>query len=495
MTYSRTSSPLTPQGLIGRHRTRTLRTARTADRIREFLRLQNGVHAAEVRPATEDGRLLATVWVEDNAYGLPRRTLPDGTSLYELNPYETDYLLQEIFEDRVYAISGPRMPARPLIIDIGANIGLCSLYMARTYPEATVYAFEPSPDAFTALAANVSELGLPVVVLPWAVGGTDGTATMTVYPGATVYSGLYADGTGDHAAISAAIDAAVDTGTEAGTRLAGEIAVARMRGARPAQVTVTGLHGVLARLGGATVDLLKLDAEGAEADILGSLDETDWARIRQIIMEVHHEADVTALVALLTAAGYDCRVESVAALRGTGYRNVHAIRRDEAAGRTPPGPGTATPGPLRSVPPPSPDERLRQALDAFLGDGRPQVELEVRRRAPADDAVARTGTDGSTAMSGTDTTAMSGTDTASPSLADPRTLAAVTALWTDLLARPTGPQDDFFAVGGTSLAAVRMLARLRERFGGELGLADLLEDPTPSGLATRLTSPFTRKDN
>ncbi|MFI2378288.1 FkbM family methyltransferase [Streptomyces sp. NPDC018964] len=481
MTYSRTSSPLTPQGLIDRTRTRALHTARTADRIEEFLRLQNGVHAAEVRAAPEDGRLRATVWVEDNPYGLPHRTLPDGTPLYELNTYETDYLLKEIFEDRVYAAGGFRMPERPLIIDIGANIGLCSLYMARTHPGATVYAFEPSPDAFTALAANVTGLGLPVVVLPWAVGGADGTATMTVYPGATVYSGLYADGTGDHAAISAAIDAAAGTGTEAGTRLAGEIAVTRMRGARPARVTVTALHEVLARLGGATVDLLKLDAEGAEADILGSLDGSDWRRIRQIVMEVHHEADVTALVALLTAAGYDCRVESVPALRGTGYRNVYAVRRDGPAGRTPPGPDAAHPAPLVSVPPPGPDERLRQALDAFLGDDRPRVELEVRRGAPA--AGTPAGTDGSTTPPGA--------GTADPSPADPETLAAVTALWTDLLGRPAGPGDDFFAVGGTSLAAVRMLARLRERFGGGLGLADLLEDPTPSGLATRLTARLT----
>ncbi len=46
--------------------------------------------------------------------------------------------------------------------------------------------------------------------------------------------------------------------------------------------------------------------------------------------------------------------------------------------------------------------------------------------------------------------------------------------------------DDFFAAGGTSLTAVRALARIRERVGGELGLADLMEDPTPVGLAARI---------
>jgi FkbM family methyltransferase len=484
MTYSRPSSPLTPQALAGRGRARTLRAAHTAGQAREFLRLQNGVHAAEVSAAAGDGRLSATVWVEDNAHGLPHRVLSDGTPLYELNAYETDYLVGEIFEEGVYSTATLRMPARPLIIDIGANIGLCSLYLARAHPGATVYAFEPSPDAFTALAANVAGLGLPVVALPWAVGGADGTAVMTVYPGATVYSGLYADGAGDRTAISAAIDAAADTGTEAGVRLAGEIADARMRGARPVAVTVAGLPGVLARLGGATVDLLKLDAEGAEADILGSLRDTDWARIRQIVMEVHDEADVRALTGLLTAAGYDCRVESLPALRGTGYRNVYAVRRDDDT--APPNPSNSSdpsseagaPHPLLPVPPPHPRERLRQALEDFLGDDGPPVDLEVRHGAPPAPPTA------------------SGTGTAVPAAApaarntDPATLAVVTTVWTDLLTRPPGPQDDFFAAGGTSLTAVRLLARLRERLGGTLGLADLLEEPTPAGLVHRLlTSP------
>ncbi|WP_269440969.1 phosphopantetheine-binding protein [Streptomyces clavuligerus] len=36
------------------------------------------------------------------------------------------------------------------------------------------------------------------------------------------------------------------------------------------------------------------------------------------------------------------------------------------------------------------------------------------------------------------------------------------------------------------MTAVRALARIRERVGGELGLADLMEDPTPVGLAARI---------
>ncbi|MER6911879.1 FkbM family methyltransferase [Streptomyces sp. NPDC000594] len=468
-------SPLTPQSLIRRTRARTRTTARGAGRVREFLRRQNGVIAAEAAPAPGGDRISATVWVEDTPYGLPRRALPDGTPLYELNGYETDYLYEEIFRERVYAPAGLRLPPRPVIFDVGANIGVCSLFLTRNHPEATVYAFEPSPDAFTALAANVAALQLPVVALPWAMGGTGGSATMTVYPGATVYSGLHADDAGDHAAISAAIDTAVSTdtavptgtavsaGSGAAAQVAGELAGDRMRGARTARVTVIGLGEALDRIGGADVDLLKLDAEGAEADILGSLDPTRWPRIRNIVMEVHREADVAGLVALLTGAGYHCAVETVSALRGTGYHNVLAVRRD--AGTT--GTGTAAaPAPsLESVPPPGPLERLRQALDGFLGDDDPPVELEVRRGAPA----------GAPAPARHRAPA-----------ADPEALAAVLAACAEILGEPIAAGDDFFVAGGTSLTAVRLLARVRERLGGELGLADLMEDPTPEGLAARI---------
>ncbi|GLF93213.1 FkbM family methyltransferase [Streptomyces yaizuensis] len=464
-------SSLTPQSLIRRGRTRSRTAAQAAHRVRDFLRTQNGVTAVETGPAPGGDRVLATVWVEDTPCGLPRRTLPDGTPLYELNGYETDYLYQEIFQDRVYAPVGLRMPARPVILDIGANIGVCSLFLTRAHPGATVYAFEPSPDAFTALAANVLALGLPVVALPWAVGGAAGTAAMTVYPGATVYSGLHAEDAADHAAISAAIDTAVDTGTRAGTQVAGELAGERMRGARTAGVTVIALRDVLDRLGGADVDLLKLDAEGAEADILGSLVARDWSRIRQIIMEVHRESEVANLVALLTDAGYDCAVETVSALRGTGYHNVLAVRRDSAVPQPPRGtavtPAAGAPA-LVTVVPPGPHDRLRQALDDFLGADDPPVELETRRGTPA--------------------TPATGAAPVPSRPADPEVLAVIVAACSDVLGTPVAAGDDFFAAGGTSLTAVRLLARVRERLGGALGLADLMEDPTPAGLAARATT-------
>ncbi|WP_067973182.1 type I polyketide synthase [Nocardiopsis trehalosi] len=66
---------------------------------------------------------------------------------------------------------------------------------------------------------------------------------------------------------------------------------------------------------------------------------------------------------------------------------------------------------------------------------------------------------------------------------------AVAELWTELFGTPVRSGGaDFFALGGHSLLATRMLLALRRRFGAELGLRDVLADPTVSGVAALLTA-------
>ena len=64
----------------------------------------------------------------------------------------------------------------------------------------------------------------------------------------------------------------------------------------------------------------------------------------------------------------------------------------------------------------------------------------------------------------------------------------VATIWQDCLpgSGPVGVHDDFFAVGGHSLAAVQVMVRLEKATGQRLPLAALLEHPTIARLAVRL---------
>jgi amino acid adenylation domain-containing protein len=60
-------------------------------------------------------------------------------------------------------------------------------------------------------------------------------------------------------------------------------------------------------------------------------------------------------------------------------------------------------------------------------------------------------------------------------------------IWEDLLGvSPIGVRDDFFTVGGHSLQAVRLLGRIRTRFGRDLPLSALFQGGTIEGLAMLL---------
>jgi len=68
--------------------------------------------------------------------------------------------------------------------------------------------------------------------------------------------------------------------------------------------------------------------------------------------------------------------------------------------------------------------------------------------------------------------------------------AKLVEIWQEVLGRPNvGVQDNFFDLGGSSLLAVRVQARIEKELGVRLSLAALFQAPTVGSLAGQLSGP------
>ncbi|HEU5130884.1 MAG TPA: amino acid adenylation domain-containing protein, partial [Pyrinomonadaceae bacterium] len=118
--------------------------------IEAALRKHDAVRDAVVQVREDvpgDPRIVAYVAVErrylPTVEGRTRYQLPNGLAVVHQNKNETDYLFQEIFENRTYIRHGIELPEGACVVDVGANIGLFTLFVLEHSRNARVYAFEP----------------------------------------------------------------------------------------------------------------------------------------------------------------------------------------------------------------------------------------------------------------------------------------------------------------------------------------------------------------
>ena len=77
----------------------------------------------------------------------------NGLEIEVLNISEARRLYKEIFKEKVYEVLN-FIPNR--ILDVGAYIGLSTIWFAEQYPSAEILALEPNKQAFNALVKNTS---------------------------------------------------------------------------------------------------------------------------------------------------------------------------------------------------------------------------------------------------------------------------------------------------------------------------------------------------
>ncbi len=244
--------------------------------------------------------------------------------LCELNAYETEYLRAEIFDEQAYLRHGVELPPHAVVFDVGANIGLFSLFVMSRRPEAAVHAFEPAPDAFACLERNAARFGGRVRGRQAGMSDAVGESELLFYPGYSVLSTFHPEPAKDAAVIVNSMTAAQGEAARPGIE---SLVAQRLSERRAVRCSMTTVSAELRAAGLERLDLLKIDAERSERAVLAGIEDADWPKIRQLVVEAHDEEARAHVQALLERRGFQVTVDREPGLAASGISNLYAVRR------------------------------------------------------------------------------------------------------------------------------------------------------------------------
>ncbi|HYW09680.1 MAG TPA: amino acid adenylation domain-containing protein, partial [Longimicrobium sp.] len=398
--------------------------------------------------------------------------LPNGMPLASLNRIETEFTFQEIHADRAYLRNGVVLEPGACVFDVGANVGMFTLFAARAAPGVRVFAFEPVPAVCDLLRVNAELHGLRARVFECGLAARPGHASFTFYPQLSIMSGLHGD-SGEEREVLRAYLAAQGGGGLADADLAGLLSL-RLAAER-VEVELRTVSDVIREQGVERIDLLKVDVEKAELEVLEGVDEADWPRVQQVVVEVHDSGGrLDRVVSLLERRGFQVTVEQNPDLAGTVLFDVYAVR----ARATAPVPAAAPAAEWFT------EAALVEAVSREAAARLPEymvpvawVVLEALPLSP----------NGKLDRRALPEPRRSGGGDGGPAAPRGQVEATLAQIWAAVLGVDgVRPGDDFFRLGGHSLRATRVVSRIREVFGVELAPRVLFEAPTLAGLARRV---------
>lgn len=288
-----------------------------ASRRDEEIRARRGT-SLDVHDAAASNRDLPAVPVATPPAGLLQT--PEGLSFEycggDAGAAEAEFLFEEIFVRRSYFRHGvelSRTCSSPVVIDVGANIGLFSLHVLASLPQAHVIAVEPAPAAFVALERNVSAYA-HAHCERLALRHARGQGQLSYYPSAPGESSLNPrERAAQQRRLRAALRAPAAAARGSELSAAAAAALSREREDEEAVLVtcpISTLSDLIEQHSLRHVDLIKIDCEGDELLVLRGIRAQHWPLIQQLVLEVHDaQGRLAHCTALLRRHGFVVTVE------------------------------------------------------------------------------------------------------------------------------------------------------------------------------------------
>jgi FkbM family methyltransferase len=252
---------------------------------------------------------------------------------------ETKFLQEEVQQ---YFRHGIQCSEGDTIFDVGANIGLFAMYAYQRYNQnINVYSFEPIPNIFESLSLNISGLDTEKIkIFPFGLSDTSKFADFAYHPNAPALSSTYPVDSQDYrAAIKNNI---IENLEHAPLHIRRLLSFLPQR-LRPffidrdlnqifqtetVRCQLRKLSDLIKEHNIQKINLLKIDVERSEMDVLLGIDDEDWFKIDQIVVEVHDiQSQLDNIKALLTTKGFrKIFVQQDPFLKALETFNLYALR-------------------------------------------------------------------------------------------------------------------------------------------------------------------------
>ena len=187
-----------------------------------------------------------------------------------MKPISDEYVFDEIFVRHEYDLVSDLLENQKFILDLGANVGYASAFLASRYRDARIVAVEPDPRNFEACCRNLRPYGDRIRVLNGAVWSHCSQLALS---------------------------------HELGEGMATQVITPL--GESDADVTAWDIPALLRLAGTETADLVKIDIEGSELELFTEGAGRWLPRVRNICIELHDDRRREVFFEALTGFDYE----------------------------------------------------------------------------------------------------------------------------------------------------------------------------------------------